>query len=291
MHRKEVLYEAGFPGLYTQLSHMSAHPAATADIRGAGAAAPRGSKPSFQRLLKRAFRILIVESETAAADQARDFFRGKDIFALDMVAAAWDMEKRLDARAYHMCMLSLDVRNGHSDEFYLLCKYKDRLPVLAMSSKRSLSYGARCAACGAFRAMDKPIDFTCPDFVSALRTGVFRSVFGLASGSSGHPQYERAIGSLYGGSARSVDQWASEMGVTERRLRKICRSCPLAPRDMLRLSELVLLAMDCSLSGPGECEAGCDLAERCAGANEYFLSHMAGLLKFLRIDANALPAG
>ena len=239
------------------------------------------------RFLTGAFKILHVDGCTRDEDTIRKLFAAKPIFSLEHSGSPADAESRISDHPFHLCIVDLDSEDCNSGRLQYIKKFGPFIPIIVTGSHRSLGRGADCIRHGAFWALDKPLSFKQQSLREALRLSVLQALFGRGTFAETHSSYEAALSKLVFGRPRNVTEWADALKVKERRLRKICRSCDLPLRHMLRICRLVDLALDCYLeNGPicGTEKEKCRYEEECRKLHDYYFTHLPYVNKFLAMQ-------
>ena len=231
-------------------------------------------------------RVLWVEDEPVLLEAAHEILEAKNVFSVDTAATMEEAIRKADGGRYHVCAVDLGMGTGRFSQYHMVEHYSSRMPVVVVSGHTSITEGAECSRLGAFAVVQKPLKFD-EDLLSAvIRSAVLNSLLGVAHSERQQQVCDVTLRLISDHAPHRVEEWALELGVGERHLRKIAAEHGLSAKALVTALTLVDTAICCYWGGERRCgdgrAAGCVHSDSCKRLHSYYYTHMSAINRFLQ---------
>ncbi len=242
-------------------------------------------KPMPFGFLKGLVRLLWVDDDAEVLATAQEVFESRTVFAVDTASSLKDAIRKADAKSYHVCLADLGMPHNGGSEYHMIEHYSSKFPVIVVSGHRSIREGAECAKRGAFAVLEKPGAFADTAMQEPVRAAVLNSLLGMPATDRQRQLRDITLSFISNHSPRKVEDWALELGIGERHLRKISVKYGLSAKALATALTIVDMAICCHWDGPPKCGAvgklKCLHADACKQLHSYYYTHMSAMKRFL----------
>jgi CheY-like chemotaxis protein len=229
----------------------------------------------------------MLDDDEAIRSLSHALFEYFQCIRFETIGSAKEADALLAKEYFHLFFCDLGIIDMQGDQYFLLKKYRRKLPIIILSGRASMEESAFSMSKGALWVFDKPILFDRAFFQTILDRFLLRSLFLHGADQCWHTRYAEAIEALFTSKPVSVEEWARGMNINERYLRKICECCPLPLLHMIHVFHLLDLSQECGKSfvlSRKSCDpSSCRASSNCRKLIEFYYLNKSSIDRFLRI--------